>query len=611
MKEAAVPLRMLVGYMIIPALVDLGGGSGTGAMYFQEPGWPEKYSDVPLMCDWGRSHLYIHRLEPDGASFTQKQEDFIKLAQVSDVDVDGSGALYLSAWDGAGYKGNPKKGFVERVVPKGWSHQPFPDLKKLPDGALVDLLRSPSAKARLHAQQEILTRPAEKLWKGVAGVAVDAAAPLRSRVAAIFTYKQMRGAEATEGLLKLSGDPKVREWALRALADHENGAVDIAPFVAALKDSNPRVQVAAAVGLGRLGKKEAAPALLGVANPPVGTEAPEGGKEGPHATPNSAVLLPHVAVHSLVSITAKDACLAAVGGANSDGALWALRYMHDTEVVDGLIAKFGTASAGDFSLRTKILTTLVRLYQQEADYDGSWWWSTRPDTRGPYYKLAKWDGSEKIGKFVGDQYASGDEATKKVISGIAVRHRAEIPSIVIKVAESSKGKGREKKVNLKKIANKKGQIGKMSIEDIILAIGDVKGKANLGKKLFTQQGCVACHTTSMDEAQKGPFMGHVGSILSRDQLAESILKPNASISQGFATVSVTTKDNKSYIGFISKSTADELDVRDIAGNVTTLKSDQVKDKKELEISMMPPGLANALSIEEFASMLTYLQGMKK
>ena len=31
---------------VIPALADLGGGSGMGAMYFQEPGWPEKYNSI-------------------------------------------------------------------------------------------------------------------------------------------------------------------------------------------------------------------------------------------------------------------------------------------------------------------------------------------------------------------------------------------------------------------------------------------------------------------------------------------------------------------------------------------------------------------------------------
>ena len=130
---------------IIPALVDLGGGSGTGVMFFQEPGWPEKYNNVPMMGDWGRSHLYIHRVTPDGPSFTQTEEKFIQCSQIADVDVDGSGRLYLAAWNGAGYKGNPKKGYVERVVPKGWTYKAFPDLSKLTAPNLVKGLKSDSS----------------------------------------------------------------------------------------------------------------------------------------------------------------------------------------------------------------------------------------------------------------------------------------------------------------------------------------------------------------------------------------------------------------------------------------------------------------------------------
>ena len=86
---------------ILPALVDLGGGSGTGSLFMDEPTWPEKYNHVPMTADWGRSELYINRLKPDGASFQQKEEEFIQLPQITDLDVDGSGRLYLSAWDGA------------------------------------------------------------------------------------------------------------------------------------------------------------------------------------------------------------------------------------------------------------------------------------------------------------------------------------------------------------------------------------------------------------------------------------------------------------------------------------------------------------------------------
>src|SRR5690606_3836668 len=64
---------------IIPALADLGGGSGTGALFMDEPNWPEKYNNVEMMADWGRSELFIHRVTPDQASFKQEVEGFIKM----------------------------------------------------------------------------------------------------------------------------------------------------------------------------------------------------------------------------------------------------------------------------------------------------------------------------------------------------------------------------------------------------------------------------------------------------------------------------------------------------------------------------------------------------
>ncbi|HAK79543.1 MAG TPA: heme-binding protein, partial [Runella sp.] len=83
---------------IIPALIDVGGGSGTGALFMDDDTWPAQYNQVPMMADWGRSQLYIHRVTADGPSFTQKEESFVKLAQITDVDVDASGRAYLSAW---------------------------------------------------------------------------------------------------------------------------------------------------------------------------------------------------------------------------------------------------------------------------------------------------------------------------------------------------------------------------------------------------------------------------------------------------------------------------------------------------------------------------------
>jgi putative heme-binding domain-containing protein len=168
----------------------------------------------------------------------------------------------------------------------------------------------------------------------------------------------------------------------------------------------------------------------------------------------------------------------------------------------------------------------------------------------------------------------------------------------------------EVKVDLNKIRHKKGQIGKSSIEDIMLAMDKIKGDPAIGKKLFSQQGCIACHTLSKNQAPKGPFMGQIGSIMNRKQIAESILKPNASISQGFATVRIVTKEGKTWMGFVTAQSAERVVLRDITGTPHTIQTEDIKTREELKTSIMPEGLANALSYEEFASLITFLSQQK-
>jgi len=128
--------------------------------------------------------------------------------------------------------------------------------------------------------------------------------------------------------------------------------------------------------------------------------------------------------------------------------------------------------------------------------------------------------------------------------------------------------------------------------------------------VFRQQGCIACHSLKKGEKLKGPFMGQVGSIMTRQQIAESILKPSASIAQGFATVQITAKGNKSYMGFVTEESAQKVTMRNIAGDVFTINKNDIISRKELKTSMMPTGMANALSYEDFASLVTFLSQQK-
>ena len=600
---------------IAPALADVGGGSGTGSLFLHDPRWPDSLNHVPLMADWGRSELFIHRVTPDGASFTQTEEEFLDVSQITDVDVDGAGRLYMSAWDGAGYSGSEKKGYVVRATPPNWTHEGYAKASSLDLAALESRLRSDSAVARLDASQELLQR--EGAAELALRVAQDVSAALYVRVAGIFTYAQIEGAEASDALIRLADEGIVREFALRALGDRLAVCQTLSsdPFVKAMSDPSQRVRAAATVGLGRLElNSESAEALLSVPVP-ASFIAPEKDIEGPHATPNAALLLPHLAVRALVARGASSEASSCVTAADLEAgetptlALWSLRYMHQESAVGALIAAFERVQGAESrASRSAILETLARLYHKEAPYDGSWWWNTRPDTHGPYYKAIPWQGTHAIEQFLLATWESGNTELKIFMSALDAKHRLGIEAL----ADAPEPVGIEEvAVDLDAIRGTAGEVGASAIEDAIAAVGRLKPDLNRGRALFETQACSACHTLTASETPKGPFMGQIGSIMKAEQIAESILKPGASISQGFATVALTLADGKVLFGFISEESPTSVTLRDITGNVTVVSTDDIKKRAEAETSMMPPGLASALSLQDFASLVGFLAQQKE
>ncbi len=576
---------------IIPALVDVGGGSGTGAMYLDEPGWPEKYNKNPLMCDWGKNAVFIHEVTPDGPTFTQEMTPFASFSQPTDIAVDGSGRMYVSAWQGAGYKGNLNKGQVHRIIPKGWTYKAFPDVKKLASEHLVSGVYSESAVSRLACQYELLQRGDVSVATQLLAATKDSSRSLESRVSSLFTYKQLLGQKANDELLALSADPTIREWALRAAADRKTqlDGVSTKPYLASLKDENPRVQAVAAIALGRIGDSTVADALVAKAIPPA-VPAKNGNEPGPHATPHSAVVIPHLASHALVELNAIDACLAAIGGESTVGVLRALQIIYDPVVVDGLIAKH--KASDDATLREQILTALARLYAKEAPYDGSWWWSTRPDTRGPVYVPEKWSESEKIASYFDEVQAAGEA---KLVSQLRSRFRW---------LETEKKENAEK---LAKIGD--ALISDTSIEDVMLYLAANKGKARKGARLAILPACAQCHSMEPKSAKRGPDLNDLGKRLTADQIAESVLKPDATISDKW--IEITKNDGATLMATLVSKSDTELVVRDIAGTETTIPSAEVKSVKPTSATLMPPHLVDGLTLIQFNHLVAYLASLKQ
>jgi putative membrane-bound dehydrogenase-like protein len=384
---------------IVARIADYGGGGACGAAWIDEPGMPAGWNNTVYTADWGRSWIYMHHLKPKGATFDIDQTEFLGMTRTTDLDVDGLTHIYAASWKGAvfNYAGE-NVGFIVRVSPKGYKPEPLPDFEKASDAGLVKLLESPSHRRRLEAQRTLLRRGLKpETVSALTALAADKSKTLETRVVALFAIKQGLGAKSADTLARLTADPAIRAWAIRALTDRwdELANVPAAPILAGLKDADARVRKEAAVSVARLGKSENAAAvapLLADADPVVA----------------------HTAVQALVRLDAANACFAVVDNpsapaAQRTGALHALQLLHKPPVVDGLIARLGKER--DSARRRGLITALCRLHDTEGQWKGDSW-GTRPDTRGPYYQPEAWAETQKIDDVLKNEIAkaSGDEA---------------------------------------------------------------------------------------------------------------------------------------------------------------------------------------------------------
>ncbi|MEQ1859443.1 MAG: HEAT repeat domain-containing protein [Chthoniobacteraceae bacterium] len=399
---------------MLQPLADLGGGSPCGALWLDEPGLPKGLFTV----EWGAGGIMYHDdLVPDGAGWKVaapaggvdpasthkrppvKQNKWIAMTRPTDMDVDATGALFITSWEGATFNYNgPNAGYVLRVVKKDAPRGVVPDLGKASDIDFIKILTSESSALRAAAQRELLRRKmqpaialrvfanavdpkdAPQLQRPEAGGRREPFA-LPVRVAALETALQFAGAQGiAAGLPSFTRDENMREQVVRALGNDARvgGQFPTKLLIEALADKNTRVRAAAITALRRLHKTDAAPPIL----PLVADADP---------------VVAHLAVRALSELKAVQPCLAALDSTDAKvqpGALRALYGIYDPAVVDGLLSRLPDAKG---ELRRGILNALCRLANQDAPYENpSVWWGTRPDTSGPVYQPIAWSETPKI-----------------------------------------------------------------------------------------------------------------------------------------------------------------------------------------------------------------------
>lgn len=102
------------------------------------------------------------------------------------------------------------------------------------------------------------------------------------------------------------------------------------------------------------------------------------------------------------------------------------------------------------------------------------------------------------------------------------------------------------------------------------ATAAASGVARGGKELFEDYACVTCHNLDSPEALVGPSLHDVGQRLTVAALYESIMEPDATISDGYTAAVMPATLNAT--GFYDKVTAQEL--KTMVDYLASLKGDQ-------------------------------------
>ncbi len=140
-----------------------------------------------------------------------------------------------------------------------------------------------------------------------------------------------------------------------------------------------------------------------------------------------------------------------------------------------------------------------------------------------------------------------------------------------------------------------------------------RGDVESGRLLFhndKRTQCSTCHRANNEGGEVGPDLSKIAGKFDRPHLIESLLTPSKQIVEGYRTSVIVGDDGRIYSGIVKSRNDQHITIIDAAYNSIVVKIASVEHEVETSVSMMPTGLADALSPQEFTDLLAYLETLR-
>lgn len=139
-----------------------------------------------------------------------------------------------------------------------------------------------------------------------------------------------------------------------------------------------------------------------------------------------------------------------------------------------------------------------------------------------------------------------------------------------------------------------------------------KGNAKRGEEIFRREenSCLKCHALAGAGGQVGPELSDVGSVSPVDYLLNSVVTPELAVKELYQMMTVLTTDGRIVQGIIVDQDDQRLKLKDAEGKEFSLTNAEIEEKK-MGGSLMPKGLPNLMTRQEFVDLIRFLSELGK
>jgi putative heme-binding domain-containing protein len=554
------------------SVVDIGAGCPTGVVFGTKARFPREYRDCLYVCDWTFGALYAVHLEESGASYTGRKETFLAKMGLPlvDVEVGPDGALY--------------------VMTGGWKNHS--DIYRIHYTGRVDEVGAGGGRSEPAKQSRELRKRLERHHRSVGQAAVDEAWEHLSHPDRAIRYAARIAVE----------NQPLEYWRDRVLAETDPAKMIYGVLALARHgDESDRAQVVdklAGIDFAKLADTQQMDLLRAYGLVFIRWGAPTASATRKVLTqlethyPASDRFLNRELSRLLAYLQSPQVVAKTIALMKKEKPRLESYQMHMEAALKRGDGNY-TGTIAKMLENTPNVQNVHYLYVLKNVTTG---W-TRED-RDYYFSCLKKNLSQSGGRryhYYLDKIK--DEALKNVPA-------EEVKSMARLFVEA-------KPFDLTSLPKAKGPGKSRSDEEVIALVktGMQKRSFNQGQKMYAAAHCAVCHQFNGQGGLAGPDLSNLANRFSLQDILVSVNEPHKAINKFYQASEITLHDGSLVFGQVIEQTEKELKMMTNAydpARLTTVRLDDIKERKLSPTSQMPGGLISMFNEEELLDFFAYV-----